>query len=119
MDGRAFAKELNSRFIPGVRVYPTRFEPVSSHFAGKQVEGIRFVVTDRQSFDSVRLGLEVATALQKLYPGKISFDACKWLIGSQAVIERIKAGNNAQQVDTDIAKELPEFLERRKRFLLY
>ncbi|MGA8594317.1 MAG: exo-beta-N-acetylmuramidase NamZ domain-containing protein [Bryobacteraceae bacterium] len=119
MDGRAFAKELNSRFIPGVRVYPTRFEPVSSHFAGKQVEGIRFVVTDRQSFDSVRLGLEVATALQKLYPGKISFDACKWLIGSQAVIERIKAGNNAQQVDADIAKELPEFLERRKRFLLY
>jgi uncharacterized protein YbbC (DUF1343 family) len=119
LDGRALAKELNSRFIPGVRVYPTRFQPTSSRFAGKPVEGVRFVITDRQSFDSVRLGLEVATAVQKLYPGKISFDTCKWLIGSQAVIDRIKAGDTAQQIDKDIAKTLPEFLERRKLFMLY
>jgi uncharacterized protein YbbC (DUF1343 family) len=83
------------------------------------VEGIRFVITDRQAFNSVRLGLEIATAIQKLYPGKIDFDACKRLIGSQSVIERIKGGNDAQQIDTEILKALPGFLERRQRFLLY
>jgi uncharacterized protein YbbC (DUF1343 family)/CubicO group peptidase (beta-lactamase class C family) len=119
IDGRTLAKELNCRFIPGVRVYPTRFQPTSSRLAGKQLEGIRFIITDRQAFDSVRLGLEVAAAIQKLYPGKINFDACKWLIGSQSVIERMKAGNDAQQIDTEILTALPEFLERRKRFLLY
>ena len=61
---------LNAEFIPGVRVYPTRFQPSSSHFAGRTIEGVRFVITDREAFDSVRLGLEVAVALQKLFREK-------------------------------------------------
>src|SRR4029077_15375834 len=58
--GVELAQLLNSRSIPGVRVYPIR-------------PGARFVITDRGQFDSIRLGLEVAYALQKLYPGKIDF----------------------------------------------
>lgn len=119
IDGRALATELNSRFIPGVRVYPTRFEPTESHFKGKEIQGVRFVITDRESFDSVRLGLEVATALEKLYPGKINLDSCKFLIGNKDLIRRIKAGEDAQQIEAKIMEQLPAFLERRKQHLLY
>ena len=58
--GRALAEYLNNRQIPGLRAYPIRFRPTSGNLAGKTIEGVRFVVTSRESFDSVRLGLEVA-----------------------------------------------------------
>jgi uncharacterized protein YbbC (DUF1343 family)/CubicO group peptidase (beta-lactamase class C family) len=119
IDGRALAKELNSHFIPGVRVYPTRFVPTSSHLKGREVSGVRFVITNRELFDSVRLGLEVAVALQKLYPGKIDYEACKRLIGNQEVINRIKAGEDAQGIEAQIMKTVPDFLNRRKQYLLY
>jgi uncharacterized protein YbbC (DUF1343 family) len=119
INGRALATELNSHFIPGVRVYPTRFEPTASHFKGQEIEGVRFVITDREAFDSVRLGVEVATTLEKLYPGKINLDSCKWLIGNKDVIDRIKAGEDAQQIEALMLDQLPIFLERRKQHLLY
>jgi uncharacterized protein YbbC (DUF1343 family) len=119
IDGRALAQELNSHFIPGVRVYPTRFVPTASHLKGHEVSGVRFVITNRQLFDSVRLGLEVAVALQKLYPGKIDYEACKRLIGNQDVINRIRAGEDAQGIEAQIMKTLPDFLNRRKQYLLY
>ena len=68
--GRALAEYLNSRQIPGLRTYPIRFRPSSGNLAAKTIEGVRFVVTSRESFNSVRLGLEVAGALQKLYQVK-------------------------------------------------
>ena len=75
--GQALAAALNAQFIPGVRAYPTKFQPTASNFAGQTIEGVRFVITDRESFDSTRLGIEIAVALQTLYPGKIDFEKCK------------------------------------------
>ena len=37
--GRELAGFLNGRFIPGVRVYPTRFRPPASNFSGKDDGG--------------------------------------------------------------------------------
>lgn len=119
INGRALSQMLNAEFIPGVRVYPTRFQPASSHFAGKTIEGVRFVITNREAFDSVRLGLEIAVALQKLYPGKIDFEKCRSLIGNQHVIDQIKAGLDAQVIQRLMDKGVEEFVTRRKLYLLY
>jgi uncharacterized protein YbbC (DUF1343 family) len=119
IDGEALAKELNSKFIPGVRVYPTRFQPSASHFEGQSISGVRFVVTDREAFDSVRLGIELAVALQKLYPNKINLDSCKSLIGNSDVINRIRAGQDGQSIEFEMMKPLAEFLNRRQQYLLY
>jgi uncharacterized protein YbbC (DUF1343 family) len=119
MDGRALSQMLNAQFIPGVRVYPTRFQPASSHFAGKTIEGVRFVITNREAFNSTRLGLEIAVALQKLYPGKIDFEKCRWLIGNQHVIDQIKAGVDAQVIQRLMDERVEEFVTRRKLYLLY
>src|SRR5437762_668926 len=83
IQGPILAEYLNSRFIPGVRVYATRFRPTSSNFAGEDVEGVRFVVTDRETFDSTRLGIELAGALERLFPGKPDFEKCRFLVGSR------------------------------------
>src|SRR5262249_34065789 len=92
--GRELAAYLNGRHIPGLRAYPTSFTPSESNFKGVHIEGVRFQITNREVFDSTRLGLELAAAIQQLYPGKIDFSASKRLIGSDDVIRRLQAGED-------------------------
>jgi uncharacterized protein YbbC (DUF1343 family)/CubicO group peptidase (beta-lactamase class C family) len=124
IQGAVLADYLNKRYIPGVRVYPTRFTPTSSNFTGKEIEGVRFVVTDRESFDSTRLGLEIAAGLQSLYPGKIDFEKCRFLIGNREMVEKLKQGIPAEDTDAssfwmDAQQQAAAFDERRKPYLLY
>ena len=119
IDGPKLAAYLNGRKIPGVRVYATRFTPRESIFKGQTVNGVRFVITDREAFGSSRLGLEVAGALQKLFPGKLSFAINKGLIGNPATIEMITAGEDPRVIQDRQAEELAEFMARRAKYLLY
>jgi uncharacterized protein YbbC (DUF1343 family)/CubicO group peptidase (beta-lactamase class C family) len=119
IDGPALAQLLNSQLIPGVRVYPTRFAPSSSNLKGKNVSGIRFVITDREAFDSTRLGIELASALQKLFPRNLDLDKCSRLIGNRAVVEYLKEGRDASFIWAKLQQEAAAFAERRKPFLLY
>jgi uncharacterized protein YbbC (DUF1343 family) len=95
------------------------FRPVSGNFAGTTVEGVRWLVTNRESLDSVRLGLEVAAALQKLYPGKISFEANSKLIGSDAAIQSLAAGDDPRPIQQNLEAPLQDFLKVREKYLLY
>jgi uncharacterized protein YbbC (DUF1343 family)/CubicO group peptidase (beta-lactamase class C family) len=117
--GAELTRALNARQIPGVRVYPTRFQPDSSNFKGKLIDGVRFVVINREQFSSVRLGLEIAYALQKLYPGKIDFEACRSLIGNRSVIDALKKGDDPRSIEQNLEPGIESFLDRRKPFLLY
>jgi uncharacterized protein YbbC (DUF1343 family) len=119
IQGQALAEYLNSRFIPGVRVYPTRFRPTSSHFAGQDIEGVSFIVTNRDAFDSTRLGIEIAAGLQKLFPGKLNFEKNRPLIGSQEILDALKLGTDASTIWTKIQQQIAAFSERRKPYLLY
>ncbi len=119
IDGPALARYLNSRFIPGVRVYPTKFRPSSSNLQGKDARGIRFVITDRESFDSTRLGIEVAAALQKLFPGQINFEKCRSLIGDRQIVTDLATGKDASAIWSKAQEQATQFAARRKPYLLY
>lgn len=117
--GSELAQFLNARFIPGVRAYATRFQPVSGPFSGKTIEGVRFVILNREQFDSVELGLELAYALQKLYPGKINFEACRFLIGNRETIDALKSGRDPREIEDRATRDARAFEDRRKAYLLY
>jgi len=117
--GRELAAWLNSRQAPGVRCYPTSFTPTESNFRGVRVEGVRFQVTNRDLFDATRLGLELAAALQKFYPGKIDFTSCAHLIGSGDVIRRLKDGEDARAIQQSLTDDVAAFVARREKYLLY
>ncbi|HEY1220256.1 MAG TPA: exo-beta-N-acetylmuramidase NamZ domain-containing protein [Bryobacteraceae bacterium] len=117
--GRELAGWLNLRQIPGVRAYPTSFTPAESNFRGVRIEGVRFQVTNRERFDSTRLGLELAAALEKFYPGKIDFSACKNLIGSDDVIRRLAAGEDARTIQQSFSDAVGGFVQLREKYLLY
>ncbi len=117
--GAELASWLNRRHIAGVRVYPTRFRPAASHFSGQWIEGVRFVITDRDLLNSTRLGLEVAAALVQLYPGRTEWSRNARLIGSRAVINALRRGEDPADIEESMRDELEAFLEKRQRWLLY
>jgi uncharacterized protein YbbC (DUF1343 family) len=119
IDGASLAAYLNARLIPGIRVYPTRFRPSSSHFGGTTVPGVRFTVTDREMFDTGRFGIELASALAKLFPGKIDFEKCKFLIGNRSVVESLKRGQDPTAIWMRFQAATAEFAARRMPYLLY
>ena len=108
--GRELAAYLNQREIPGVRAYPAKVGTVG---------GVRFVITNRDGFDSTRLGLEVAAALQKLYPGKVDLPSDSKLIGSSDAIRRLAAGEDPRAIQQSFQDELAEFVKQREPYLLY
>jgi uncharacterized protein YbbC (DUF1343 family) len=119
ISGRELAAYLNGRHIPGVRVYPTSFIPNDSNLKGQRIEGVRFVITNREVFDSTRLGLEVAAAIQQLYPGKIDLAVDKRLIGSDDVIRRLQAGEDPRTIQQSYEDALQAFIAKRAQYLLY
>ena len=119
ISGPELAAFINARYIPGVRVYPTRFRPVESNFKGRMIDGVRFVVTDRNAFDSTRFGLEIAFALQKLYPGKIPWDENRSLIGNHEVIEAMRSASDPRATVQKMQDTLTNFTKEREQYLLY
>jgi len=117
--GRELATYLNQRQIPGVRVYATSFTPTESVFKGVKVEGVRFVVTNRELLDATRLGLELAVGIQKLYPGKVDFSGGKRLVGSDDAIHRIQAAEDPRTIQESFQDAVGAFAEMRARYLLY
>ena len=119
LDGRKVAAYLNARAIRGVRAYATRFQPVKYHYEGKTIDGVRFVITDREALESVRLGLEIIHAIQVLYPGKLQIEANQRLIGSKSVVEALQAGTDPKTIESNFQPALKRFKEVREKYLLY
>jgi uncharacterized protein YbbC (DUF1343 family) len=108
--GPELAEYLNRRRVPGVRVYATIFNGL---------EGVRFVIISRDDLDSTRLGLEIAGALQKLYPGKMDFEAGKKLIGSAEVIRELATRDDPREIQQKMADSVAAFLKVREKYLIY
>ena len=117
--GRELAHYLNAREIPGIRVYPTAFTPTESNFKGKRIEGVRFVITNRELLNATRMGLEVAVAIEKLYPGKIDWKATTRLIGSDDIIKRIQATEDPRVIEESFQEAIQAFVQQRTPYLLY
>jgi uncharacterized protein YbbC (DUF1343 family)/CubicO group peptidase (beta-lactamase class C family) len=117
--GRELAAYLNTRQIPGVRVYATSFTPTESNFKGTRIEGVRFQIVNREMFDAARLGMELIAAIQKLYPGKVDFSLSKRIIGSNDMIQRLKAGEDPRNLQTLMQDDVESFIAKRAQYLLY
>jgi uncharacterized protein YbbC (DUF1343 family) len=92
IDATALAARLNARYIPGVRFYPESFTPTASTFANERCQGVFILVTDRDALRPVRVGVEIASAIESLFPGKLDVDKAATLFGSADGLAQLKAG---------------------------
>ena len=117
--GRELAAYLNARAIQSVRFVPVTFTPSASNFAGQRCEGVNLIVLDRNLLDATELGIELAAALHKLYPNDFKMERIQELLVNQAVYDALVTGEDPHRIVEDWQPRLKEFLEARKKYLLY
>ncbi len=117
--GVQLAEALNGRRIPGVGFYPVRFTPGSAKYAGEECQGIFIVVTDRRALRPVRLGVEIAAMLHKLYGTRFDLEAARRLFGSQDGLARIRAGDDPEAIAASWAAGEARWRRQRAKYLLY
>jgi uncharacterized protein YbbC (DUF1343 family) len=115
----AFVKEMNRRAVPGARFVAERFTPDSGLYAGQVCEGARIIVSDRASFEPMRMGIEMAGALAKLYSANFDVSKMIALVGNAETIRKLKAGEATTRILAGWTEELESFRKVRAKYLLY
>ncbi len=119
INGRQLAEYLNARNISGVRFVPMDFTPSDSNYKGQKCGGINLVVIERNAFDAPELGIELASALHKLYPDQFRLEKMTDILLSQSVYDAIQKGEDPRNIAEGWREPLNKFLEVRKKYLLY
>jgi uncharacterized protein YbbC (DUF1343 family) len=114
-----FAAYLNRRAIPGARFEPEKFTPDSGSYKGESCEGVRIALTDRNAMQTMRMGVEIASALGKLYPSKLDMPKMIELVGNAETIKQMAAGSDAAAIVESWGKDLDAFRNVRAKYLLY
>jgi len=119
INSREFAAYLNSRLIAGVRFVPVSFNPSSGPYAGQLCQGVDILLLDRASLDAPELGMELASALRKLYPQQYHMDRITDILANQAAFDWLNAGLDPHTIAEQWREPLQQFQEMRRKYLLY
>jgi uncharacterized protein YbbC (DUF1343 family) len=119
ISGDRLARYLNGRRLPGVVFEAVSFTPGASPYAHHRCEGVRVKVVDRGALDAPALGVELAAALYRLYPGKFLIDKTVGMIGSRRVLQAIKNGDDPKVIQQKWQPGLEAFGRLRAKYLLY
>jgi uncharacterized protein YbbC (DUF1343 family) len=119
IDGVQLADALNARAVPGVRFYPVRFTPASSKYANEACQGVFIIVTDRAVLRPVRIGVEIASALSRLYPAQYQLDLAGRLFGSRDALARIRTGDDPAAIAASFGAAEARWRLLRAKYLLY
>jgi len=65
------------------------------------------------------LGIELASALHRLYPNDFKMERMADLLVNQAVFEAIEAGEDPRRIEEDWQERLEKFVRLREKYLLY
>jgi len=116
---RELAEYLNARALSGLRFVPVSFTPTSSVYSGQLCQGVNIVVLDRNTVDAPELGVELASALRKLYPKDFKIDRMAELLVNQAAFDALVAGQDPRRIAEGWRESLEKFGEMRAKYLLY
>ncbi|MBM2806244.1 MAG: hypothetical protein HW419_4137, partial [Deltaproteobacteria bacterium] len=119
INGKEFAEYLNQRRIPGVSFLVEHFTPRSDRYTNQLCYGVRVVIRDRNELDTPKLGVELTSALHRLYGNKFQLENTRGMIGSRWVIQAIKDGTDARMIAQRWEASLEEFRKLRAGYLLY
>ena len=119
IDGTELAGRLNQRKIPGVSFKATSFMPSSDRYQNQLCHGVRIIIENRNDLDTPALGIELASALYRLYRGEFQMEKTLGLIGAPWVLQAIKDGRDPRTIAQSWQASLAEFRALRAKYLLY
>lgn len=119
MNGEEVAAALNERHLPGLRFTPKEFIPIGGPHSGERCGGVSIFITDRFTTRSMRLGLEIAAILQRLYPKDFDPDKLIGLVGNADTVQQIKDGVAPEKIVASWSDALKTFDQVRGKYFLY
>jgi uncharacterized protein YbbC (DUF1343 family) len=119
IDAMKLARYLNARELSGVRFVPISFTPISSEYANNLCGGVNLVVTDRNALDAPELGLEIASALQQLYPEQYKIGNLDRLMRNKASLDAVVKGEDPRRIAENWQYKIEQFEKVRAKYLIY
>jgi uncharacterized protein YbbC (DUF1343 family)/CubicO group peptidase (beta-lactamase class C family) len=119
IDDVKLAGELNRAGLAGVRFVPVRFVPSASVYSNLPCAGVNIILTQRDRYSAVEVGLTLAQVLHRLYPQQFDLRKVNTLLGHPATIEALAGGKSFLQVKALWTSARQDFERRRQPFLLY
>jgi uncharacterized protein YbbC (DUF1343 family) len=117
------AAYLTSRHIPGVAFTATRFavDEDSNRYPyhGQTIPGVHIALTDRDALNSPELGVELLSALQRLYPKQFDLTKAQRLVVSVNTMLALGNNDDPHSIAASWAGDLAAFKKRRALYLLY
>jgi hypothetical protein len=80
---------------------------------------VNLIVTDRGLLDSPELGIELASALNKLYPDNWKINTMLGLLANQDAFDALVRGDDPRSIAQAWQEDVQKFRELRAKYLLY
>src|SRR5467141_3193352 len=119
MNGDEVAAALNARNLPGVRFAGHPFIPIAGLYSGQRCGGVSVKITDRFKVQSMRMGLEIAAILQRLYPKQFEISKMVELVGNTDTIQQLQSGVPPEKIVASWSDSLTAFDKVRRKYFLY
>ena len=119
LSAKMLALELNRLNLPGVLFMPLTFTPSASKFDGELCRGVSIQIVDRDQFESVRTGLEIALTLRRLFKYQWKTGNLGRLLGNDTVLKAVRNGLTYPEILDLYTPQLEKFKQRRLQYLIY
>jgi uncharacterized protein YbbC (DUF1343 family) len=124
------AAEMNAMDLPGIRFEPVEFHIAegASKYPGQHVKGVRFIITDRETYRPIETSLLMIELIRRLHPNEFRWRGANGRQQQMLTIERhggtarlrqaIEAGT-VRELLREWEKDQALFREKRAKYLLY
>ena len=119
INGEEVAAALNERHLAGLRFANQPFIPVTGLYSGQRCGGVAVRIMDRQAVRAMRMGMEIATILKKLYAEKFDPEKLLVLVGNAGTIRELQAGTPPEKIEESWNGSLGTFEQLRRKYFLY
>jgi uncharacterized protein YbbC (DUF1343 family) len=119
INGEEVAAALNERHLAGLRFMNQPFIPVIGLYSGQRCGAVTVRIMDRQAVRAMRMGMEIATILKKLYAEKFDPEKLLVLVGNAETIRELQAGMAPEKIEESWSADLSTFDALRRKYFLY
>jgi uncharacterized protein YbbC (DUF1343 family) len=119
MDGSKVAAALNAAQLPGLKFVEQSFIPVSGLYMGRRCGGVGIRIGDRAAVRAMRLGIQIAVVLEKMYPQDFQVEKTITLLGNSETVRKLQNGASAAEIVASWQSALTEFDQIRRKYFLY
>jgi uncharacterized protein YbbC (DUF1343 family) len=119
INGDEVAAALNERHLPGLHFADQPFIPITGPYSGQRCGGVAIRIIDRFAVRSMRMGLEIAAILQKLYPKQFDTSKLIELVGNADTVQQLQDGTDPEKIVASWAPALAAFDQTRRKYFLY